>query len=532
MGADNASEPPRTAASSLPHRSPHRAPYRSVPPWRTRDHARPPVDAVVMCLPRPLAGLGTSRHLAQIAAGLEALPESGPQRVYVGPPQDAEGPGAHRLREPFVPVGPADSTPAAYRVVTRALEQAFERLVHRGCRRVCVLSMGYTALGPEGVARARDRLRERTGDPAPHALVCVVDSAWPDTDEPDHRLDGNGWPLGRFYTPAYESRPGVSVAFFLTSAYGFDPVCLGERMPRGLCGVSVITPPYHESYHRFLRQTAEYARQEGLAVLHPDLPPLRLFREGDRLVPLVSSDIWDPQDTRDWMTPDEYETVTRGTRVLLEALVTEARRRRCRIFVPIDRAGDDFARNARIEGVATGGRVPDGAPVITVPYRGLSQAAHTRLLALSDLALSRTGGQANATAVLSLVRTPNLVMDLPARGYMQSEITSRCMVDGPVPDPADAPTSVRFEPLAEPLGWRVHWSWSPQRVAETLREALDGDVERRRRARAAEQAFLSLHRDPHGNLLRIVADLSGCGPSGSVPSGSGLQGEEADPSRS
>ena len=474
---------------------------------------RPRIDAVVLCHPVALAGQGTSRQLQEAWLGLTRRFAGTPVHVaYVGAPVPANTIG---LADPLAPVEPVDTgeVPGRFRAATAALTRALRALREAGARHVAVVCAGYTAYGPEAVKRALDSLS--TGGAAMKACVFLVDSAYPDTDARDARRDRSGWPRGRFFAPAYESTAAARTAFLLTSAYAYDPWLLNERAPEGLGGVGVISPPYTDSYLRWLEATARRARIDGGADLYGALPGFARRRSDDLLVPLVASDVWSPSAVGAWMTRKQHESCRSGTESLIRTLVRISERLGRRIWVPIDVAGAEFVSGLNLPGVAvlrTREQREDAESKVLLPaYRGLSQADHATLLAAARLAVSRTGGQANATAVLAVARTPNFVLDMPACGYMQSELTSlaiarelRVSADG----------AVRNVARSAPLGWLAHWKQAPQEVEGLLWEALTVDAERARRANAAYDAFHSLRRAPGGTLVDVLADAAGVGKRG------------------
>ena len=92
-------------------------------------------------------------------------------------------------------------------------------------------------------------------------------------------------------------------------------------------------------------------------------------------------------------------------------------------------------------------------------------------------------------------------MDMPARGYMQSELTSffttheiHTLEDG----------ALEARPLAQPLGWWTRWDTSATHVRDLLREPRALRGEREARADAARRAYTDLLAAPWGNFLHIV----------------------------
>ena len=491
---------------------PERAPIpRRLPPDRAErleveGWDAPPAQAVTVLLARPLAGMGTARQLEQAFAGLTPLLARGDVRLdYVGPP----APEGIVLPPATVTIPVADEVPATFKLVTAALEAHLGALVRDGVRRALLVSMGYTAFGPEALKRAMASLARSEEGRALEVELLIVDSAFPDTDEEDHRLDDEGWPLGRFYTPAYAATARSRVWFLITSAYDYDLDMLHARTPPGLTGVGIISPPYTDAYVVGLAARASEARREGRAGLAARLTgrvaAIDRLRDDALVVPIVSSDVWSPSHVGAWMSPEEHETCTGGTRAVLEALVSLSEELGRPVYVPVDRAGAAcFAANAPagVSACVNPGDAPSpGARVVLGGYRNLPQDDHARLLAVADLAVSRTGGQSNAAVVLAMTGVPNVVMDMPARGYMQSELTSffttheiHTLEDG----------ALEARPLAQPLGWWTRWDTSATHVRDLLREALTVRGEREARADAARRAYTDLLAAPWGNFLHIV----------------------------
>ena len=467
-------------------------------------------EAVLVCLPKPLAGMGTRRQVDGVIEGISRLLRgTGRPFGYVGP---AIGDGPLLLAEPFVEIEPHADVAESYRRVQAAFERAFTKLLDAGVARTVVLSMGYTSYGPEGVKRALATLATRGTSHS--AIVCLVDSAYPDVDVEECETDDDGWPTGRFHSRSYRSDEFVDTLFFLTSSYDYDLRLLDSRAPRGLSGAAVIAPPYSSGYLNRVEKEARAGRESGLAELADLVSGLQYRRPHDLVIPIVASDIWSEGAVGTWMTTDEHSSCLNGTRALIRALELVARRLERRIFVPIDRAGAKFLSSTVSGSVAilgsTADSIPPTATVVITGYFGLSQDSHSRLLGASDLAISRTGGQANATAVLAIAGTPTMVVDMPAVGYMQSELTSHFMThDLHVQPDGTVNKTYRLEPLA----WRARGSDSPETLAGVIRDALENDAERLRRRSNARAAFQKLRESPRGSIfshVRRLVGLAGC----------------------
>lgn len=480
----------------------------ATPPFEEALATPDSIDGVFVCLPKPLAGMGTKRQLQGIIAGLESLcRERALPLGYIGPAMEGFGP---TLAAPYAEVAPADTVAASYKAVVFAFEAAFQRMADAGLKRIALLCMGYTAYGPESAKRALCAFEERTGRRAPERIVtCVVDSAYPDTDSEESDIDIDGWPTSRFYSPAFESTDRLRTLFLLTSAYDYTVSLLNARAPRGLAGASVVFPPYTDEYLGDLERWGREGKTRGLGPVADQLPGGSAMGPDDLLVPLVSSDIWGEEAVGVWMTREEHDSCIKGTQHIGTALVQVARRLNRRIWMPIDTAGARAMESMGIDGLRILGRegtTPPPGGVLVSPYRGLSQPDHTRLLGAADLAISRTGGQANATVVLTFAKTPNLIVDMPGVGYMQSELTSLFVTH----DASVAPSGeVTCTEKARPLAWRGRWCDPPGDLAEAIIDALANAEERDRRTAAAKAAFEQLRTSTKGNVFHIIRKLIG-----------------------
>ncbi|MGH9131359.1 MAG: hypothetical protein ACRDWV_06730 [Acidimicrobiales bacterium] len=461
--------------------------------FRSSDFVDFGADAVLIALPKPLAGLGTRRQMDGIALGLTERMGGSFPLGYVGP---AIPDGPQLLREPTVVVPATEAPAATYRGCEAAFAEAFVKLAEKGCRRPLVVAMGYTAFGPEGARRAFESTRQFGLE---SIMVLVVDSAFPDRDIPETEVDEEGWPRGRFYEPAYQCTELVTVAFLLTSSYEYDPRVLVDRRPDD-CPVAVIAPPYTSAYVAELARAAQNGREHGPSAL--DFLGIQSWGSRDLLIPFVSSDIWTPSAVGAWMREAEYDTVVRGTQMIVDGLALLARDRGSRIVMPIDpgvREVIDISSHSRVNG--------DGAGLVLLPYSELPQSDHARMLGASDLAISRTGAQANSSVVLAVAEVPSVVVDLPAAGYMQAELCSAHVeYDISIATDGQVGTTRRSRPLA----WFARWDSTPRRFAMLVAAALSRD-EAHARATASRQALDTLRGEPYHDLFSIISALTAIG---------------------
>ncbi len=448
--------------------------------WPTGQLPSGMCDSVIVTLPKPLSGFGTSRQLDCLADGLN---DRGIAFSYVGSPL-TEGPSA--MTDPLVAVPPTNTYAETYSANTSAMRTAFEALAAQGSRHPLVIAMGYTSFGP-----AAARAAWRAVPSVESTSIVMVDSALPDGLSDD--VDETG-PASRFYRPEYRSEPGFATYFAITSAYDYEPRILIDWVPP-VAAIKVVAPPYSQSYIESLEAAGHRARDEGLAAV-PSLGALDDLADRDLLIPLLSSDIWSPSAVGVWMTQPQYETVVRGTEAVLAAVEAVAQERHCRIAVPMDAS----LLNAMpdIEESLTGSSSEVGAYL--VPYENLPQAEHAAMIALADLVIGRTGGQANAFAVAALVGTTTLVVDMPALDYMHAVLSSAPVT---IDVRVSATGAVNITPAARPLGYRASWDDAPEVIAATINGALSDPADRAARADNARSAFLAL-RQGSGDLFSII----------------------------
>jgi hypothetical protein len=454
-------------------------------------------DAIVVCLPKPLAGEGTRRQLQGVAAGLR---DCSKPVYYIGPAVD-EGP--EFLASPAVEIRQTTAIPETFEAVYDGFVRFLSTLLPESTRSLLILSMGYTAFCPEAFKRAR-----QVAGYSGRAICCVVDSAFPDTDNPNAATSGNGWPECRFYPQAYRSSKLLEVVFLLTSAYDYEPRILEQRIPEGITGVAVIAPPYANDYVARITEISRLAKRDRF---RPEslVPAMTGFQDTDLIVPLVSSDIWSPDSVGSWMSAEQFETCTVGTVKLVCALEKVSRRMARRIWMPIHSSGARFLLGNVPDGVAvvldSAGDFDHKTRVVAAGYDYIPQDDHTSLLSMADVVLCRTAGQSNASVVLALSKTPSIVLDMPARGYMQSELTSLFVthdVD------VDGDGRVMAKHKESPLGWRLAWSDSDERIATTIAAALEDPSTARSRAANASRAFESLYGCESRNLLSIIGAMT------------------------
>jgi len=486
--------------------------HLKIPKWSPDTTTNFAGEAVLLCLPMNLAGRGATTQLKQAYAGFARLLEN--SRVlfkYIGPVIKTTEALYEGLTRPFVEIESASDISSAYQQSQAAFTKAFELLSKQGIRNLVIICIGYAAVGPFSINRALEMLKAAGKiSPLTKAAVCLVHSTYPDTDFIDKRVSEEGWPLSRFYSQAYAAAEHMQTFFMVTSSYNFNIDILNLRAPEAMSGATVIAPPFSIEMVDNLIAAGKNGKSKDLSVLYPKIPGLKLYSPSDLLIPLVTSNIWNRQAIDQWMTAEQYHTCVVGIHNLLRAYYIVAQTLKRRILVPVCNSIVDFIGSLGVPGVSVLDNSTNPIPlhegqVIVCGHEELGYTEHAYLLGAADLAVSRTGGQANANAILALTNTPVLVVEMPGKGYMQNELTSLLMEYDIL---ADSSGYLHRQTRSQPLGWVSEWSWSKDRLAKIMLQILGSKQEREQRSYAAFKAFINLYNSEEGNFYTRIINMS------------------------
>jgi hypothetical protein len=323
----------------------------------------------------------------------------------------------------------ADSIQEIYRNTCETTIEELQYFYAKGIRHFVGLYNGYTSYGLFALKRAMKRINEtNSGDPIT-GNVIIQDSSFPDTEALSTDLDSGGYPVTRFHKDAYQSTPHLSVIFIVNATIPFD-MTLSRRIPSG-CLPMATSLTYTPRYIEVWKQRGNTQKSEARSRLKNILPGWSLITPTDRVISLLSSDIWDPSYIGKWMTAEEYATVVRGTTAIVKSLLHLSDRTNRPIFLTMVRKGVDwilsqgFARVVSAEKVKT----PVSSGLVVVPYDVLEQSNFIDLITGSDLLINRAA-HTNAFTETIIAGKPQVVLTMPALGYMDAELMAKSMEMG------------------------------------------------------------------------------------------------------
>lgn len=131
------------------------------------------------------------------------------------------------------------------------------------------------------------------------------------------------------------------------------------------------------------------------------------------------------------MTREQFMTVEQGTVTLINALRDVSKHTGKRIFMPLIRQGANFVLAQQMPDVYSVEQEPLDVQtgVIVLPYDTLPQPSFIDLISGSDLVVHRTV-QTNSFAETIFAEVPQVVMTIPAAGYMDAEMMASAMKQG------------------------------------------------------------------------------------------------------
>ena len=467
--------------------------------WNTYQKA----DTVILLLAKPLAGMGTARYLEQGALGMDDIAKD-VDVLYIGPETHNNCP---LLAFPFEEIEPGETNPDVFSNVYNTMKKALQRLYSKGKRRLAVACFGYTMFGLEALRRVLNEMNEGKDEGSViTAIAMVIDTAYPDTDEINVKLDVQDRPLNRFYCNGYVSSSYLQTIFTVMSSYPMNIDLLEVRKPRGMTGSIVTTQTYTKKYINFLIENGATPKQEAIKSLSGKITNFENIESDDLIVPLLTSDIWDPDSVNAWMTELEYISCTVGTTNIIQALQKVAQVLNKRVFLPIDEAAVEFIKSLKLENTFLKTTKEKKPAVYICSYKALPQKDHTVMIGSSNAAIGRTGGQANATTVSILAKKPYLIIDMPHYNYMQSYLTSLSVLKD---FEVDKEHRIVSRKKKTPYCWRGFWFWDEDKIANTLIEMLTNQTEANKRTEQAFDTFMKMHENPDTNFFKVFNKLIG-----------------------
>ena len=326
-------------------------------------------------------------------------------------------------------IQPATSISDIYHSVSIAVAEEIHYLYARGIRHFASVCCGYTSYGLFALQQVVGKLNKANPDDPITGNIIIQDSSFPDTDNLSTKLDSRSYPTTRFYGSSYQSTSHLRIIFTLNGAIPFD-VALSNRVPDG-CIPIMTSLPYTPRYIEKWQEIGEASKVEARRRLLNILPGWNKIKSTDWVVPFLASDIWDADSVGKWLTLEQYNTVVEGTLAIVNALCLLSEKTDRPIFLPLIRQGADWILSQNIVNVFSVDHQNSNSSsgVVVVPYDTLVQSSFIDLIGSANLVINRSV-QSNAFVETIFAGTPQLVITIPAAGYMENELMAQGMKEG------------------------------------------------------------------------------------------------------
>lgn len=397
-----------------------------------------PADAIIVVSAGGLSGGGPATQTLQAAECAKLIAndcDPPPHIGFVGPSSELPYFADNLTGQPpemIAFIETADTVPKKFQTVTEGLTNATKILKESGRKRIVFLSNGYTAFIPYGVQRAMENIDAKGS--GIRGKVLIFDSSYPDSSNPLVNLDGgNGYPVDRFYPPAYTSSPDGTVDVYMALA-NWVPVNIKWRRERAPAGAVCIatTLPFSTEYVRkwmeFRLVPMEEARKtvaeiEGVspkfaqALLNPNTIFIPLYASGG---------YWDEGNVGKWMTRIQYVDMMKGTRTIVHSADFLARTTNrpvvlagCKPFVDLAKTyaqKDRIAHWSDIED-SNPGNITPGLYLATAPM--IKQSSYGFYMRAGNAGIFRSV-QTNTMGEAVCAGVPAVVVSMPGHGYMDA----------------------------------------------------------------------------------------------------------------
>jgi hypothetical protein len=379
----------------------------------------------------------------------------------------------------------ATTVSSIYHNASSVLRQEMQYLYSIGIRHFAGVCCGYTSYGPLGLKRALAEINQANPDDPMTGNVIVQDSSFPDTDMLSAELDVSGYPTTRFHGPSYESTAHLKIIFTLNASVPFE-IALSRRIPGG-CAPVLSTVPLTRRYIEKWQEIGKTPRAHVRRRLDGKIGQWERVKADDWVVPLLASDIWDPDSIGKWMTREQYDTVEEGTLGLVRGLCQVAEKTSKPVFLPLVRSGADFILSQNLSNVHSMGSGASGVKpgVVLLPYEVLVQSSFVDLIVGADLIINRAV-QSNSFSETILAGKPQLVITMPAAGYMEAELMAQGMKQG-----------------------LLHYNDPPEEIGAEIFRVLTAPEYRQSMVSYQQTMLLSMFLDPEINFGHIMAEVAG-----------------------
>ncbi len=394
-------------------------------------------EVLLRFVPVPLAGGGPALQAIQVDELLEELKDDlgvlvrrigirGPKPAFVDEQITGRFYALDRAIEP------AENVHDIYKNATKAIQDDLSRLYVKGVRHFAAVCCGYTSYGALAFHKAIESINGSNPQDPMTGNVLVQDSSFPDTDVLSTDLDEEGCPATRFYGPAYRSSTFLRIVFTVNGAVPFD-VRLSKRRPEG-CDTLMTTVPFSERYAQVWKSAGSRPVEEARRGLSQHIAGIERVEADAWVVSLLASGgIWDAANIGKWMRQPEFDTVALGTLTMVKALHEVVRRTNRSIFFLTHANGVDFILNHQLPEVTSiDEHHVASKSVYLLKYENLEQSRYMDLITSSNLVINRAV-QANSFVETILALRPQLVITMPAAGYMEAELMAEDLPIGRMP---------------------------------------------------------------------------------------------------
>ena len=371
-----------------------------------------------------------------------------------------------------------------YKNVTDAVVREVEYLYSNGIRHITGVCCGYTSYGPFAFQRALKKVNLSNKNDILTANLMIQDSSFPDTDNLSESLDIDGYPMTRFYGPAYQSNSWLKIVFTLNAVVPFD-VTLSKRIPQG-CTPLLASFPFTKTY--ISKWQKKMSKSDAMEQLNGVIPSWEKITHNDLIIPFLSSDIWDPSFIGKWMTQQQFNTVVEGTLNFVKALSYVSKVTKKNVFLPIIKNAEKFILSQNMSDV-----YPMNAyevsmkkrAVYIMPYNVIPQHLFINLIAASDIVVNRST-QSNSFIETIMTDTAQLVSIIPAADYMDGELMAMNLKHG-----------------------LIAYNWPSEKIGMEIEKIITDNTYKNDLIGKFKQMLIKMNEDQKTNFGSILTEVSG-----------------------
>ncbi len=466
-----------------------------------------PADCLLLINAAGIAGDGPTTQACQVSEGLKLISNftNPPIPIYYLGPQNGEADFAEadftgRLPDNQIGVIPSggNTIPEKFRVISESITDVLRKIVEQRHRKLFIVSTGYTAFVPYGVKQAMSVLEQEgiAGIKDVEVRLINQDSSFPDTDFPSKELDSRGYPLDRFYPPAYASTDRTEIWSLTNDWLKFNAKWARRRAPDGtLCAAATFpfTPEYVRKWANWRSVPKPEARKHLADLVKSEHPLYTQALRHENVITIAlfaSNDYFDHNSVSKWMTQEQFQDMITGSTTLVKAVKLLAER----LDRPVLLSGVDgfvdmiLAQNIEDVSELTSPNQLQEPKVILVRVPRFKQSLYGLYHRAADIGIHRTT-QANAAAEGVIAGATQLYLTMPIHRYMDTGKMDRTLkVEG----------MRQYEPDV-----------SPEKLAQRIIDILTITWEPASLQQTADNEFMRMWKNPGSNFMAVIAYLAG-----------------------